>query len=242
MLSKTTIFSALAGLALLALPVSAIAGHDHDRDDLRPQRWHDRGWHRGWEHQARSDEWHGGWYGGPQQRFDQWNDRRADGCDEDGDDCDGQEGGTGANYGYYPGAWNGALPGYSGSRAGQSLPWLLAKRQQTMVTIANLRARHDSRGAARLVPTVKALNRRIATVNRYGSNGYRYSPGSYVAPPTLGTPYSPVTYGGSPYAGNYPNYGNYNYANSGYYGAPYTGNPTVDALTSIAVPLLTGVR
>ena len=102
----------------------------------------------------------------------------------------------------------------------------MAKRQQTMVTIAQLRARHDSRGAARLVPVVTALNRRIAALNRVGYNGGYAPPLNYAT----GAPSNALPYTGG------------SYYNGGYTGAPYTGNPTVDAFTAIAVPFLSGVR
>jgi hypothetical protein len=59
------------------------------------------------------------------------------------------------------------VPGYSGNGL-QSYPgdannlnWLMQKRYDTMRTIAQLRAQGDSKGAARLVPVVTALNNRI---------------------------------------------------------------------------------
>lgn len=252
-LSKKRFLSAMAGVAMLALPVSAFAGHHDHWDHPRPNAWHDQGWHKGWmKHQ-----WaHGGQYGTPAQRAYGWNNGYGRECDEDGDRC-----GWGANapapayqpnYGYNPGVWTGdedddnearAYPSYlqpspAGSAPSQSLSWLMAKRQRTMATIARLRARHDARGAARLVPTVTALNRRIGRLNnRLGYSGnYGYAPATgYMAPansPFNSVPYNPPI----PYNSANP------YSGTGYYNAPYTGNPTMDALTAIAVPMLSGVR
>jgi hypothetical protein len=53
LLSKGKIFSAMAGIAMLALPVSAFAGHRHDnRFAERPYAEHDRGFHNGWSRPA----------------------------------------------------------------------------------------------------------------------------------------------------------------------------------------------
>jgi hypothetical protein len=47
--SKKNVLSAMVGLAMLALPAGALAGHHQDWDDHpRPYAWHDQGWHRGW--------------------------------------------------------------------------------------------------------------------------------------------------------------------------------------------------
>jgi hypothetical protein len=58
--SKRNVLSAMAGLALLALPGNALAGHhhDHDNDDQnrpRPNAWHDQGWHNGWNKHGGDD-------------------------------------------------------------------------------------------------------------------------------------------------------------------------------------------
>ena len=256
MFSKKQILSAMAGVAMLALPVSALAGH-HDDDDWnrpRPYAQHDQGWHQGW---MRKQWKHGGWNGTPAQRppvnYAQpvvqpygWNNGDEGECDRDGDRCEQAYAPAPVyqpyappNYGYNPGAWGGDQDGdeggaYSsylqppptGNNRSQSLGWLIAKRQQTMVTIAQLRARHDSRGAARLVPVVTALNRRIAALNRVGYNGGYAPPQNYAT----GAPSNALPYNGG------------SYYNGGYSGAPYTGNPTVDALSSLAVPFLSGVR
>jgi hypothetical protein len=66
-----------------------------------------------------------------------------------------------------PGHSGYGLPGYAGSSLSgypgdvNNLSSLKQKRHRTMETIARLRAQGDSKGAARLVPTVTALNQRI---------------------------------------------------------------------------------
>jgi len=118
-------------------------------------------------------------------------------------------------YGYAGAANCNSAAVYSGSTPSQSPSWLMAKRQRTMATIAQLRARHDSRGAARLVPTVTALNRRISGLNHQ-----------------LGCSVAPM----SSQANAIP------YNNSAYSNGSYATNPTVDALSAIAVPMLSGIR
>src|SRR6185312_832469 len=94
----------------------------------------------------------------------------------------------------------------------QQLNWLLARRQRAMRVIAQMRARGDSRGAARMVPIVQALNRRINRLRgvNYGANAiYPNVPASYV-PPLAARGYAPS----APY-----------YGANNYYGtaAPYYG-------------------
>jgi hypothetical protein len=279
----------MAGLAMLAIPVSALAHPKDFRDDPRPFAAHDQGWHRGWfKHQAegpmsptrpfayrndyvppaayynqalRRDEWREDAWRQNAWRRNAWNNgagyRR--GCDADGDDCEGS---------YNPGYWNNGggyyhngggyaynedeSPGWysmaplTGMGVPQQQAWLIAKRQRVMVAIARLRARGDSRGAQRLVPVVNAFNRRIARLN----NGLGYNSGYGYAPANFG--YAPTGYGYAPANG-------YGYAPTGYGYAPgnslaglaspllygngaYAGNPTIDALSTLVVPMLTGVR
>jgi hypothetical protein len=142
------LFAAFVGLAMLAMPVAAFAGDHYHWDHPRPYAWHDRGWHNGW---AKPDWWH--WH---------WDDRHFD----------------------RPYAWNGyrwepnrpwghsfPRPWPNAYRApevnSQSLDALIAKRHNAMENIAALHAQGDSRGAARLVPIVQALNQRINSVGPY---------------------------------------------------------------------------
>jgi hypothetical protein len=47
MLSRKQILAAMAGLAMMAVPISALAKHHDDFNNQRPQAWHDRGFHNG---------------------------------------------------------------------------------------------------------------------------------------------------------------------------------------------------
>jgi hypothetical protein len=279
MFSRKQILSAMAGVAMLTMPVSAFAGHhDGDRDDRRPFAWHDQGFHRGWEkHQiAPMGPRYGGgydedrrtpargWYGRPTSR--PYGYHRE--CDEDGDRCGWEANApqrfyrpyAAPNYRYAPGYWNedenedegGSYSWYqqmppSSYNGSQRMGWLVDRRQRALYAIARLRARHDSRGAARMVKVLNGLNQRIAVVNnpRLGySGGYGYNSG-YGYAPTMNNYFDPANSLGSalPYNGSY--YGS-PYGSS-YYGSPYSngsyyGNPTVDALSSLVVPLLGGIR
>jgi hypothetical protein len=93
-----SILSALAGMAMLALPASALAGHHHEwNGNQRPFAWHDQGEHRGWFK-------HHGYDARPVRVEDEDDEgehcRRpvertpAFLCDDDGDDCRP----AGANY------------------------------------------------------------------------------------------------------------------------------------------------
>jgi hypothetical protein len=98
MTSKKYVVSAMVGLALFALPASALAGHHHHWDDRsRPYAWQDQGMRRGWlKH-------HGQYAGRPIEDEDDHGEHRhykphykspAFLCDDDGDDCES------TNHGY----------------------------------------------------------------------------------------------------------------------------------------------
>jgi hypothetical protein len=302
LLSKGKIFSAMAGLAILALPVSAFAGHRQDnrfagRPAERPFIAHDRGIHNGWSRPtppiqfARpiyrqsvrqfmppprpigwNNEWREeagerAWQGGGSPNY--WAQRRfpgsAYGCDADGDECgrpnyrwrsdyrqqyqpsyEDNE-----NYGGQPYSWytQSAPAGYNQM---QRRDWLISRRQNAMSVIAQMRARGDSRGAARMVRAVNSLTAQINAIDRqsgYGYNGGRYNGYGY-----NGGGYNGYGYGGGGYNGggyNYApsSYGPSNYAapgnpllgaltgNSGYYGTP-NSNPALNAVGSLIGPML----
>ncbi|HLW69658.1 MAG TPA: hypothetical protein VKS22_03450 [Candidatus Binataceae bacterium] len=48
MLSRKQILSAMAGVAMMAMPVTALAKHRGDNYNPRPYAYHDRGFHNGW--------------------------------------------------------------------------------------------------------------------------------------------------------------------------------------------------
>lgn len=237
MFSTKQIISAMAGVAMLALPVSAFAEH-HD-DNWNRARGHGSAFHQARVNNqiARSapgtpfrygrdydhDRWTpaGGWQGTPAQRAP-LNSYRP---------------------GWHPYAWNRppyawnngypppayrsyAAPVYqpyagSSSNCAQQADWLTYRRQQTMLTIAQLRARGDNRAAGRLVPFVTGYTQRINGLN---NGGCGYAPRtSYAAPYSSGSYYGNSNNGGS------------------YYGNPAYGNSTLGALSSLA-PLLGGIR
>jgi hypothetical protein len=219
MFSRKQILSAMAGAAMLALPVSAFANNSHHHD------WnhHDRATHNAWvNRQAARNALVGpryaanrygwappaSWYGAPTQRpvYQPY--------------AAPNYGYSAPTYGYLPGASIGAAncnsaAAYSGSTPSQSPSWLMTKRYDTMRTIAQLRARGDSRGAARLVPIVTALNQRIGGVNR--GLGCGLNPTNSLL--------STIPYNGG-----------------SYYGNPSYGNSTFQTLGSLAGPMLGGIR
>jgi hypothetical protein len=219
MLSKTKVLSAMVGLAMLALPTAAFAGH-HDGG------FHGHGWHHGWNHGRRGGwrgrGWNNGWYGhgegddgdddGGGYRWGRPGWRGGDdggwrqygyGCD---DDCGG------GRWGGYNGAYNnGYFPG--GAYGPNQLNSLIAQRQRTTIELERMRARGDSRGAARMASILQGINGRIAR----SRGGYGY-----------GAPVTPLT----TYPGAYNSYGYGNY--------PYNGN-TANAIGSLMGPLL-GIR
>ena len=192
MLSKTKVLSAAIGLAMLALPTAAFAGH-HDG------RFHGRGWHHGWNR-----GWHGGWRGrggwGDRGWHNGWYARGDD--DDDG----GRRGWGGPGYGCDDdcggGRWNGNLGGYNNGNffrrdaySPNQLNSLIAQRQRTTIELERMRARGDSRGAARMATVLQGLNGRIARAQ--GGYGYRAN-----AAPLTGYPGAYNPYGGYPYYGN----------------------------------------
>lgn len=269
MLSKKKMLSSIAGLAMLALPVSAFAGHKHDNPDhYRPSNWHDQSWHRGWDqhpyahgplawnnidnnewqHRGYRRAWDGDgdsyrWVPSNQPNYyrPSWGPNANPNyrCDADGDDCHWINNGNRAywnNNGGYdygePYSWYQAEPPAAYGLA-QQRDWLIAKRQRAMQTLARMRARGDSRAAARMVPIVNALNRKIARLNnqfggRYGANtSVPDAPAAYVPPAVAPS-----------YAANAPYYGAPNYYGTA---TPYYANSAFGALNAIAAPLL-GVR
>jgi len=222
MFSRKEILSALTGVAMLALPASGFAAHydnSNHRQSVRNQFFardlnsHQYDGNRGLFAQARpynsrpAHPWAriGGDTApilrdpvnyGPAYQPNAWNGYRRAWLPPAEN--------VAPNYGNYAGAP--ALGNYPscGSTSSTSTSWLMNKRHNAMSNIARLRARGDSRGANRLVPTVTALNRRINGLGRYGCGS---APSSYAAAnPLIGSGY-----------------------NSG-----HTGSPTFSALSSVA--------
>lgn len=182
MTTRKNILAAMVGLAMLAMPVRALAGDHHHRDwddNPRPQTWHDQGWHNGWykNHGDRDD------YRYAQPVWHHEEDENED-CDDDGG-------------GYYGG--NYGAPYY-----GKSLGQLMVDRQNEYRTYINLLNRHDSRAANRYWRLVlHPTDQRIAALN----GGYvPPSPGFLGGPVNWGN----GTYNAYPYGSGYNNgyYGN----------------------------------
>ncbi len=226
MMTRKGMLAAMVGLAMLAMPVRALAGDHHHRDwdgNQRPQAWHDQGWHNGWfknHHEPDGDDYRPGWTGRNYYQPPAWHHEPDEDdyryyqparhhepdeddyfCDEDGDDC------RSAGPGYYGGNYE--APYYGGSR---SLAQLMQDRQNEYRTYINMLRRHDSRAANRVLQVLHRTDLRIAALN----GGY--------APPAY-NPYDAYP-SGSPY-------------NNGYYGNNrYGNNPTMGALGSLVGPLL----
>lgn len=241
MLRRKTVFSAIVALTMMALPLSALAGHDHDSDDNpRPNAWHDHGWHKGWykHHEDRDDndqeehgdehhhhhppvyEYHGesGAHGYHRVCDNDGDDCRmvpnrepAYACDEDGDDCHLVNQRYWGGYDYGP-----PVPYYesmppSGYNVAQQRDWLIQRRQRAYYVLAKMRARQDRNAANRMLKVIDGLNARIALDNQLISKG------RYAGP--VGAPYPNDPYG----TANNPNYGS---------------DPTVNAIGGIVGPLL----
>jgi hypothetical protein len=187
--TKKQLLSALAGVAMLALPVTALAGHHHDGDDNpRPFAWHDQGWHRGWAkhhgYEARPV-----WADDDEHCHFRPRDRGpAVLCDGDGDDCRPAYGRDEDDDDYgFPLSYYQAEPP-AGYGFAQKRQWLLQRRQRAIYMMQRMRARHDTRAASRMAGVVRSLDARLA---RRGAIGYP-------------APYYNTAY--DPNYGTYPNY------------------------------------
>jgi hypothetical protein len=110
MMTRKVVLAAMVGLAMLGMPVRALAGGHHrgDWDDNAwPQAWHDLGWQNGWfKNHGDQDEYRPGWTGRNYYQPPAWHQETdADDyryyqparhhepdeddywCDGDGDDC-----------------------------------------------------------------------------------------------------------------------------------------------------------
>jgi hypothetical protein len=232
MITKQKILSALAGITLLAMPVSAFAGH-HDRgwrDSDRPFVGHDNGLHRGWfKHAEDENENEDGDYGRrryyepeyrqPNYEYQRWH-------HEEPED-DGYAPNWGSNYDYGEGpSWYDEAPqstwGFS-----QRQSFLMQRRQQAYYVLARMRARGDRHAANRMQAVINRLN---AQINNGGRRAYG---------PRLGNP--PTAYNGNGYDPRY-GYNNGYGAGSNGYGYGGTGNPTIDTLGSVLGPMLGNYR
>jgi hypothetical protein len=179
MTTRKNILVAMVGLAMLAMPVRALAGDHHhgDWDDNpRPQAWHDQGWHNGWykNHGDRDD-----------YRYQPaWNHEEDE---NDNEDCDENCGG------YYSG-------GYQAPYYGKSLGQLEQDRRSEYQTYLNMLHRHDSRAANRVLQVLRGTDRQIAArTNGYAPPATSYNP--YNEYP-YGSGYNNGYYGNNGYGNN----------------------------------------
>jgi hypothetical protein len=176
MLLTKKMLSAAVGLAMLATPAAALAGHRvADVTDLPMHVAQNPGpqmepvkWHGGYHQVCDADRDDCRWV--PNQPVSNGNMRYQ--CDADGDDCR-WVGGYGPQYwpdhgGYDYGApfsWYRAEPP---ARYGlsQRRNWLVARRQRAYFVMAKMRARGDRHAEERMVRAIDDLNARIANLNR----------------------------------------------------------------------------
>jgi len=296
MLSRKQILSAMAGVAMMAMPVSALAKHHDDNNNPRQYAQHNQGFHSGgtdrrlaaaepvsiahryYAEPRLAPTWYGRNYNQGSGRYwaenqgsrrdwaepqpISWNNGYQPGwdrnyrCDAGGYSCQWANN-NGSQYwqnngGYDYGApysWYEAQPPGNSSLA-QQRAWLINRRERAIALIARMHARGDSRGANRVVSIVRALDQRIAVLNRqlgYSGGGYSgYAPAAYgpsAYEPNAGygqganypsaSPLSSLLTGGAPFLGNN------NYGNASQYGNAAYGSPTTNALVA-ALPLLLG--
>ena len=229
--------SIIVGLAILALPAVTLAGHDQDQDDgPQPYGWHDEGRHRGWfkhrgpyalgpvEDEDDEDEDDQGEYGRlrpiepPPLR-----------CDEDGDDCEPNQGNWGDD-GYGPPiSYYRAAPPASYDLIRQR-KWLLDHQRRAYNALTLMRARHDQNAMRRISTVIHGLDARIANNNRLLAE--RYSSAS--VPYYFGQANPNYDYlRANPYSADY------GYSRPGYgYNPNSPASPSMNALTSMVGPLL----
>lgn len=231
MASKKNVLSAMVGLAMLALPAGALAGHHQDWDDHpRPYAWHDQGWHRGWfkhhgqyavrpiEDEDEDDQ-------GEHCHFRPSYQPPAFLCDDDGDDCKPtNQGYDDDNYGP-PISYYQAQPpvGYG---LIQQRNWLIQRRQAAYNALYAMRMRHDGSAARRILTVIHSLDAHIAHDNQLLTHGgYMPSAPFYGAAPNSNYAYNPNSAYGQNYDGNALN-------------PSYGAAPALNAITGILGPLL----
>jgi hypothetical protein len=246
MLLKKSLLSALAGVAMLALPAVALAGpQNHDFKD-RPNAGHDNGWHNGWSKHDRDrrDDVHfrdnvhfnnrhyppmvrvaspprtAYWHPVPYRPVPQpvyYPQPVRPYYPTPVADCAAPVA-AGWNYGP-PISYYDTLPPSAYNPAPQ-MSWLLERRQQAYVVLAQMRARHDRDAANRMLGVINNLNGRIENLNR--GTAYYNAPAVNYAP-------APV-----PYAANPAAYNTY----AGGYNPAYSNSPVLGALGNVVGPLL----
>lgn len=119
----------------------------------------------------------------------------------------------------------------------QQRDWLIARRQILMRQIAQLRAHHDSRGAARLVGMIQPINAHIQRINNQLGSAPTVGNSPYV-PAIANIPYG--SYG----SGNSGHSANPYYVNAAYQGgnAPYNGYAVVQNVGNAVLPMLSYIH
>jgi hypothetical protein len=231
--SKKNVLSAMIGLAMFALPASALAGHHQDWDDQPlPYAWHDQGWHRGWlKHQGQyavrpiEDEGDEGEHCHFRSRYQ----APAFLCDDDGDDCEPTNQGFEHDDDYGPPISYYQPEPPVGDSLIQERNWLMQRRRAAYNALYAMRVRHDGRAAHRVLTVIHLLDARIAHDNQLLAGGgyipsvphYRVAPNSHYA-------YNPNSAYG-------PNYG---YNSNSVFNPSYVTSPALNAITGMIGPLL----
>jgi hypothetical protein len=237
MTKRKNILAAMVGLAMLAMPVSALAKDHHggNWNNPRPQAWHDQGNHNGWfKNHGDRDDYRPGWTGRNYYQPPVWH------HEPDRDDyryyrpTRNQEPDEDDNYSEGPGYYGG---NYGTPYYGKSLGQLMVDRQNEYRTYISLLNRHDSRAANRYWQKVlHPTDQRIAALNGgYVPPAAAYNNGYYGNNGLVGG-----LLGNNGYYGNNAPYGNGGYyGNNGYSGNNgYYGNNPMGGLGALVGPLL----
>jgi hypothetical protein len=246
MLFKTNLLSAFAGVAMLALPAVALAAPQNHDFKYRPTAAHDNGWHNGWskhDRERRDDDHFRGnvrfndrqyppmvrvaspphtayWHPVPYRPVPQpvyypqpvrpYYPAPVANCPAP----------VASRWNYGPPiSYYDSLPpaAYNPS---QQVSWLLERRQQAYVVLAQMRARHDRDAANRMLGVINNLNGRIENLNR--GTAYYNTPAVNYAPAP------------APYAANPAAYNTY----AGGYVPPYSNSPMLGVLGNVVGPML----
>jgi hypothetical protein len=168
MISSKRIAGVVAGLLMLAVSASAFADGP---GQYRRRHWQDWSRHHGWFQHHRRDAFYGQPPCPPSSAPMAWSDRPRPWNPALGNQSWQPNGASGWPWsnGRQAGWWNPGLSAHApynnqllpGSSVTQQRAWLLERRAAAASEIEQLRARHDSRGAARLATVMQGLNQRL---------------------------------------------------------------------------------
>jgi hypothetical protein len=168
MISKKHVLSAIAGLAMFALPASALASHDYDWNDYRrPYSRHHYGSHHEWsrdheQYAVRAIE--DGHDEGEHCQSKPHERPPAFLCDDDGEDCEPNQGDWDDDD-YTPSSSYYLAAPPAGYNLVQQRSWLLEHRRRAHYVLGLMRARHDSHAVHRISTIIRVLDARIAHDN-----------------------------------------------------------------------------